>query len=208
MWVSEVAQSCPTLCDPVDCSLPGFFVHGILQARILEWFTISFSRGSSQPRDGTRISHIVGRCLNLWATREVNRVQIPYNTSDSIKHRIIWYEIFITLKLKKIEVKKIYTIICYQNLILTNTEGPTSDSSCSHYQHTPDLIQIFILGIMGWVMQEELTVCMQNKGASLEPQLVKNPPATQETLVRFLGRFLGQDRLPLQYPGLPLWLRC
>ena len=41
---SEVAQSCPTLCDPVDCSLPGFYVHGILQARILEWVTISFSK--------------------------------------------------------------------------------------------------------------------------------------------------------------------
>ena len=43
LQVSEVAQSCPTLCDPVDCSLPGFSVHGILQARILEWVTISFS---------------------------------------------------------------------------------------------------------------------------------------------------------------------
>ena len=42
----EVAQSCLTLCDPVDCSLPGFSIHGILQARILEWVTISFSRGS------------------------------------------------------------------------------------------------------------------------------------------------------------------
>ena len=41
----EVAQSCLTLCDPVDCSLPGFSVHGILQARILEWIAISFSRG-------------------------------------------------------------------------------------------------------------------------------------------------------------------
>ena len=41
---SEVAQSCPTLCDPLDCSLPGFSIHGILQARILEWVTISFSR--------------------------------------------------------------------------------------------------------------------------------------------------------------------
>ena len=48
---SEVVQSCPTLCDPVDCSLPGFSIHGILQARILEWVTISFSRGSSRPRD-------------------------------------------------------------------------------------------------------------------------------------------------------------
>ena len=41
---SEVAQSCPTLCDPVDCSLPGFSVYRILQARILEWVAISFSR--------------------------------------------------------------------------------------------------------------------------------------------------------------------
>ena len=41
---SEVTQSCPTLFDPVDCSLPGFSVHGILQARILEWVTISFSK--------------------------------------------------------------------------------------------------------------------------------------------------------------------
>ena len=51
---SEVAQSCPTLCDP----LPGFSIHGILQARILEWVTISFSRGSSRPRDRTRVSLI------------------------------------------------------------------------------------------------------------------------------------------------------
>ena len=67
---SEVAQSCPTLCDPVDCSLPGFSIHGILQARILEWVTISFSRGSSRPGDRTWVSHIVGRHFNLWATRE------------------------------------------------------------------------------------------------------------------------------------------
>ena len=46
---SEVAQSCPTLCDPMDCSLSGSSVHGIFQARVLEWIAISFSRGSSQP---------------------------------------------------------------------------------------------------------------------------------------------------------------
>ena len=49
--VSEVAQSCPTLSDPMDCSLPGSSVHGVFQARVLEWGAISFSRGSSQPRD-------------------------------------------------------------------------------------------------------------------------------------------------------------
>ena len=60
---SEVAQSCLTLCDPMDCSLPGSSVHGIFQARILEWVTISFSRGTSWPRDRTRVSGIVGRRL-------------------------------------------------------------------------------------------------------------------------------------------------
>ena len=50
------AQSCPILCDPMDCSLQGSSVHGILQARILEWVVISFSRGSSRPRDCTQVS--------------------------------------------------------------------------------------------------------------------------------------------------------
>ena len=48
-------QSCPTLCDPMDCSLPGSSVHGIFQARILKWVAISISRGSSQPRDQTQV---------------------------------------------------------------------------------------------------------------------------------------------------------
>ena len=68
---SEVAQSCPTLFHPMDCSLPGFSIHGIFQARILEWVTISFSRGSFRPRGWTQLSHIVGRRFTVWATREV-----------------------------------------------------------------------------------------------------------------------------------------
>ena len=56
----KLAQSCPTLCDPMDYSPPGSSVRGFLQARILEWVAISFSRRSSQPRDRTRVSRIVG----------------------------------------------------------------------------------------------------------------------------------------------------
>ena len=56
-----VAQSCPTLCDPMDCSPPGSSVHEIFQARILEWVAISFSRGSFPPRDRTHISQIADR---------------------------------------------------------------------------------------------------------------------------------------------------
>ena len=62
VWISE---SCPTLCDPMNCSPPGFSVHGILQARILEWIAIPFSIGSSQPRDQTLVSC---RFVTIWAT--------------------------------------------------------------------------------------------------------------------------------------------
>ena len=71
---SEVTQSCPTLCNPMDCSLPGSSVHGIFQSRVLEWVAVFFSRGSSQPSDWTWLSHIVGRHFSVWATREgINR---------------------------------------------------------------------------------------------------------------------------------------
>ena len=75
---SEVAQLCPTICDPMDCSLPGSSLHGILQARVLEWVAISFSRGSSQPRDRIWVSCIPGRGFNLWATREAYFLSMSY----------------------------------------------------------------------------------------------------------------------------------
>ena len=65
-----VTQSCLTLWDPMDCSPPGSAVHGVLEARILEGLAISFSRGSSWPRDWTWVSCITGRFFTLWASRE------------------------------------------------------------------------------------------------------------------------------------------
>ena len=64
---TKVAQSCLTLCDPMDCSLPGSSVHGIFQARVLEWVAISFSRGSSWPRDQS--------WFQKWNRREGGRAQ-------------------------------------------------------------------------------------------------------------------------------------
>ena len=61
----KIPHSCPTLCNPMDCR-----VHGNLQARILEWVAFPFSRGSSQPRDQTQVSHIVGGFFTRWAIRE------------------------------------------------------------------------------------------------------------------------------------------
>ena len=70
VWVSEVAQSCPTLCHPIDCSIPGCSVHEISQATVLECIAISFFTGSSPPRDWTHMSCIDRWVLYHWATRE------------------------------------------------------------------------------------------------------------------------------------------
>ena len=66
-----VAQSSPTLCDPMDFSSAGSSVRGILQARILDWVAISFSRGSSWPRDQTWVSYIAGGFFTIWAITEI-----------------------------------------------------------------------------------------------------------------------------------------
>ena len=82
----KVTESSPTLCDPLD-----YTVHGILQARILEWVAFPFSRRSSQPRDRTQVSHIAGGFFTSWATRESQErpsLFSLYNTlcSSSLKH--------------------------------------------------------------------------------------------------------------------------
>ena len=67
-----VVRSYLTLRDPMGYNPPGSSVHGILQARILKWIAIPFSRGSSQPRDWIQLSHIADRFFTIWATREVH----------------------------------------------------------------------------------------------------------------------------------------
>ena len=75
------------LCDPVHCSLLGFSIRGIFQARLLEQVAISFFRGSSQARDQTQVSHIVDRCFTVWATRK----QLSSHGSDlGQPHRMCW----------------------------------------------------------------------------------------------------------------------
>ena len=80
---SEVAQSCLTLYDPMNCSLPGFSVHGVFQARVLEWVAISFSRGSSWPSGRTQLSCIAGRHFTLWTYRHQNHLE------DLLNHRLL-----------------------------------------------------------------------------------------------------------------------
>ena len=93
-----VTQSSPTLCNPMDCSLPGSSVHGILQARILEWVTIPFSRGSSQPRDHTCISWVscIGRgiLLPLHHLGSQSFQRLTWFRKQNIKHMCLYIYTF------------------------------------------------------------------------------------------------------------------
>ena len=85
---AELLQSCLTLCNPMDCSLPGSSVHGMLQARILEWVAMPSSRRSSQPRDQTRVSYVsgIGRQV-LYYQRHLGRPnQLYFNYKKKKNH--------------------------------------------------------------------------------------------------------------------------
>ena len=76
MCACLVSQQCPTLCDPMDCSLQGSSAYEILQAGILEWVAMPSSRGSSQLRNWTQVSCIAGRFFTVWATRPAHKKNI------------------------------------------------------------------------------------------------------------------------------------
>ena len=83
------------LCDPMNCSPPGSSVHGIFQARILEWVAISSSRESSWPRDQTQVSRVVGRRFTTWVTREIKIITCSqsftfFNVFYCFKQRRQW----------------------------------------------------------------------------------------------------------------------
>ena len=89
---------------PVDCSPPSSSIHGILQARILEWVAISFSRGSSQPRDRTQVSHIAGRRFNLCTTGEALKYKNTVSQKTSYRDTELQIQV-LTSKILKEERK-------------------------------------------------------------------------------------------------------
>ena len=107
-----VAQSYPTLCDPMDCSLTGFSVHGILQAIILQWVAILFSRGSSWPRDRTQVSCIAGRFFTAWVTREAHNLHSHSNI------HLDYVPVFVLDS----TTQKMTTTIFYETLPTNNTQ--------------------------------------------------------------------------------------
>ena len=102
------AQSHLTLCHPADCSPPGSSVHGIVQARILEWVTIPFSREFSQPRDQTQVSCIVGRFFIFWAIAQTHMDNIFSKKKYKYKNSSSW-KIVITLGLCLLKFSNFYS---------------------------------------------------------------------------------------------------
>ena len=86
-----VAQACLTLCDHMNCSPPGSFIHGILKARNLVWVAIPFSRGSAQPRDLSQVSHTAGRFFTIWTTEKPIHIHISITNAKNIKESRIIY---------------------------------------------------------------------------------------------------------------------
>ena len=116
-WVI-VAQSCLTLCDPMDCRPPGFFVYGILQARILQWVGISFSRGSSRLRDCTQVFCIAGRFFTIWTTREAHMVPLcPLPEEIFLNHKMdveFYQKIFLhLLRWSKLKIKNTFNLLMW-----------------------------------------------------------------------------------------------
>ena len=109
-----VAQSCPTLCDPIDCSPPGSSVNGILQARILGLPAIPFSRGASPPRGQSWVSCIVGGFFTIWATSEARASNNMNNDNTSYyepRYQALWSWLYRTLCGLSHEVFPCYSFI-------------------------------------------------------------------------------------------------
>ena len=107
---SEVAQSCLTLCDAMDCSPPTSSIHGIFQARVLEWVAFSFSRGSSRPREQTQVSWTAGWRFTLWATREAMSMNLG-RYWEVVRDREAWHAAIHWVTKSQIQLGKWTTIV-------------------------------------------------------------------------------------------------
>ena len=145
-----------------------YIVHGILQARILEWVALPFFRGSSQPRDQTQVSHIAGRFFTSWATR------------DAYFYYFYFLAIMSNVAMNILFLEYLQTILQAENWMCFPDSSVGKESACNAGDPGS------ILGLERSA-GEGISYPLQYSWASLVAQLVKNLPAMQETLVRFLG---------------------
>ena len=155
-----VTKSCLTLVVRL-CSPPGSSVHGIFQARILEWIAISFSRGSSRPRDRTQVSCIAGRFLTNWAMREAHRrAYVWFKKQNKNKQVLNHVQLFATL----------WTVACQSPLSMGFFQGRILEwvaiSSSRGSSPPTDWTHIFCIG--RWVLYHwaawEAPICVIDEG--------------------------------------------
>ena len=192
-----VTQLCPILFDPLDCSPPGSFVYGILQARILQWVAYPFSRGSSQPRDQTWVSCIAGRFFTIWATWEAPcNVYVYQITILYTMHILQFYVNYASIKLKLRKGK-------------TKETEPHIPLGVDRVQQYNPVVHILSL-LINWLVCKHWMACGVESAvficqASLIAPLVKNPPEMWETWVwSWVGRIpWRRERLPTPvfWPG-------
>ena len=234
---SEVSQSCPTFCNPMDCSAPGFFVHGIFQARILGWAAIYFSRGSFQPRDRTLVSCTAERRFTVWATREAQdglRWALSQSISEASlpcpwRSLIEWLPILqypstekdFWSKMSFMDIEWTFSLLCVRDsptlwvcsleMMFTGQRGKLSFFSffCKILMILPDnpLREILSCVNSTFFMQLFTWHYVTGLGASLVALVVKNPLANSGD-VRVVGSMAGLGRSPGGGHGNPLQCSC
>ena len=153
----KVAQLCPTLCDPMD-----YTVHGILQARIMEWVAFPFSRGSSQPRGQTQVSHIAGGFFISWATNGAPfKVKSSLNTHSKKENQnvnsgieityIIFFELFSSLLIALEEFSHIRIYL----VLLLNENRKLSTVCQTNIHHQRISTRCNILHLKGLDVQDQ-----------------------------------------------------
>ena len=166
-----VTQACLTLCD----TMPGWSVHGILQATILERVAIPFSRGSSRPRDWTWFSHIDGRFFTLWATKEAHKRSVVL-----VKWVSEWMKLFYII------ISHSVNKICFHTLAKIFRDPPQSFLGSFQDGESSDQIQFW--DVQNLTTHHFLNICfltLKKKGGKTRQKLYFRDELTQNFLSHF-----------------------
>ena len=166
----ESRSVAPTLSDSMDCSPPGSSVHGILQARILEWVAIPFSRGSSWPRDWTWVPCIAGRFFTIWATREAYLPQLQCKVQDGASENPLQQAP--SLGVSWTHLERCDAAQCLLNGTRPRASGNKSDLGLASWPRGPVLPSAALCrGLGGTSLGQTVCWTVQRQGQFLAPPL-------------------------------------
>ena len=178
---AKLLQACPTICNHLGCSSPGSSVRGILQARILERVAISFSRGSSLPRDGTHVPYWQPGSLPLAPPGKPKEIKVPRPVS-------FWNQSSFQISLSRLNLSPELQLCASNCLLVCNRYLKTNMSQTELLMFRPKfslLLFSLLTKYQPFVPQTSafLTVSLSHRRASLAVQMVRSLPARQKTWV-------------------------